>query len=57
VEEATERDPSGKKQTPEEAKPDRDQLSLVLSELRELIKVLRSKEPTKNAADGKERVR
>jgi hypothetical protein len=57
AEEAPERDPSGEKKEPEEARPDREQMSLLLSELRELIKVLRSKEQTKNAAGEKEPVR
>ena len=47
------RDPSGEKKEPEEARPYREQMSLLLSELRELIKVLRSKEQTKNAAGEK----
>ena len=57
AEKAPERDPSGEKKEPEEARPDREQMSLLLSELRELIKVLRSKEQTKNAAGEKEPVR
>jgi hypothetical protein len=39
-----------------EARPYREQMSLLLSELQELIKVLRSKEQTKNAAGEKEPV-
>ncbi len=54
---APERDPSREKKAPEEAKPDREQMSLLLSELRELIKVLSSKEQTKNAPGEKEPVR
>jgi len=54
AEKAPERDPSGEKKEPEEARPDREQMSLLLRELRELIKVLRSKEQTKNAAGEKE---
>jgi hypothetical protein len=57
AEKAPERDPSGEKKEPEEARPDREQMSLLLSELRELIKVLRSKEQTKNAAGENEPVR
>ena len=53
----SERDPAGEKKKPEEAGPDREQVSLLLSELRELIKVLRSKEQTQNAAVEKEPVR
>jgi hypothetical protein len=51
------RDPSGEKKVSEEARPDREQMSLLLGELRELIKVLRSKEQAKNAAGGNEPVR
>ena len=57
AEKAPERDPSGARKEPEEARPDREQMSLLLSELRELIKVLKSKEQTKNAAGEKEPVR
>ena len=56
-EKAPEHNPSGEKKVPEAARPDREQMSLLLSELRELIKVLRSKEQTKNAAGEKEPVR
>jgi hypothetical protein len=37
AEKAPERDPSGEKKEPEEARPDREQMSRLLSELRELI--------------------
>ncbi len=57
AEKAPERDPSGAQKEPEEARPDREQMSLLLSDLRELIKVLRSKEQTKNAVGEKEPVR
>jgi hypothetical protein len=57
AEKAPERDQSGEKKEPEAARPDREQMSLLLSELRELINVLRSKEQTKNAAGEKEQVR
>jgi hypothetical protein len=57
AEKAPERDPSGEKKEPEAARSDREQMSLLLSELRELINVLRSKEQTKNAAREKELVR
>jgi hypothetical protein len=40
AEKAPEREPSGEKKEPEGARPDREQMSLLLSELRELIKVL-----------------
>jgi hypothetical protein len=57
AEKAPERDPSGEKKEPVGARPDREQTSLLLSELRELINVLRSKEQTKNVAGEKEPVR
>ena len=52
AEKAPERDPIGEKK-----EPDREQMSLLLSELRELIKVLSSKEQTKHASGEKEPVR
>ena len=57
AEKAPERDPAAEKKVPEEARPDREQMSLLLSELQELIKVLRSKEQMKNAAGETEPVR
>ncbi len=57
AEKPPERNPSGEKIEPEVARPDREQMSLLLSELRELIKVLRSKEQPKNAPGEKEPVR
>jgi hypothetical protein len=57
AEKAPERDPANQKKGPEEARAEREQMSLLVSELRELIKVLRSKEQTKNSAGEKEPVR
>ncbi len=54
AEKAPERDRSVEKKEPIEARPDREQTSLLLSELRELINVLRSKEQTNNAAGEKQ---